>query len=209
VLLIRNGTLDNYIVMSRLKAPQRREQLIDVATKIFAKWGYNATTTAAIAEAAGVTEPILYRHFKSKQELFVAITREVSARTMRTWHKLIDPISDPTEQLRAIAAEFPEHIRRLADAYHVIHGALSSSHDRKVMAVLKEHYTQIEKFFVGIVEQGQKQGRFRADLDPKVPAWQLIHVGIGYAMITLNLSQFEDFSIAAAIEFILRGLRKD
>ena len=61
---------------SRLKAPQRREQLIAVATKQFGKFGYDATTTAAIADAAGVTEPILYRHFGSKQELFIAITRE-------------------------------------------------------------------------------------------------------------------------------------
>ena len=45
--------------MPRLKAPQRREQLIEVATKLFARNGYEATTTAAIALAAGVTEPIL------------------------------------------------------------------------------------------------------------------------------------------------------
>src|SRR5829696_925611 len=71
--------------MPRLKAPQRREQLIEVATKLFARNGYEATTTAAIALAAGVTEPILYRHFKSKQELFVAIVRTVSQQTMNHW----------------------------------------------------------------------------------------------------------------------------
>ena len=69
--------------MARLKAAQRREQLIGVATKLFAKTGYDATTTADIAKAAGVTEPILYRHFESKQELFVAIVRDVSATTMK------------------------------------------------------------------------------------------------------------------------------
>ena len=42
---------------------------MDVATKLFARNGYEATTTAAIAEAAGVTEPILYRHFEGKQDL--------------------------------------------------------------------------------------------------------------------------------------------
>src|SRR5881296_2838113 len=76
--------------MRRLKAPQRREQLIEVATKLFAKWGYEATTTAAIAEAAGVTEPILYRHFDSKQELFVAIVRSVSEQTLRHWAEILD-----------------------------------------------------------------------------------------------------------------------
>src|SRR6187549_1782491 len=99
--------------MGRLKAPQRRQQLIEVATKLFAEYGYDATTTASIAEAAGVTEPILYRHFKSEQ-------------TLRHWHDLIAGTDDPMEQLRRIAREFPEHIHSLADAYHVLHNALTT-----------------------------------------------------------------------------------
>src|SRR5207248_3964206 len=102
--------------MGRLKAPQRREQLIEVATKLFARNGYDATTTAAIALAAGVTEPILYRHFKSKQELFVAIVKAVSDRTMKHWHDLIDGVTDPAEQIRRVAAELPQHMEKLADA---------------------------------------------------------------------------------------------
>jgi AcrR family transcriptional regulator len=193
--------------MSRLKAPQRREQLIEAATKIFAKWGYNAATTAAIADAAGVTEPILYRHFASKQEMFVAITRAMSQQTLRHWQELIGPSTTATEKIRKIAQEFPNHIRENEDAYHVIHGALSTSRDRKVLAVMKEHYSGIEKFFCKIVQDGQREGEFQKSLDPKIPAWQLINMGIGYAMIALNLQQFEHFSVEDSIEFILRGLK--
>ena len=192
--------------MRRLKAPQRREQLIEVATKLFAKWGYEATTTAAIAEAAGVTEPILYRHFDSKQELFVAIVRSVSEQTLAHWREIVGDVDDPGEQIRRIAEEFPEHVRTLADAYHVIHGALSTSRDRKVVGVMKEHYAAIERFFVRVIERGQAAGVFRPQLDPKGPAWQLIMTGIGYAMIALNLQQPEQGLIKNAIESILRGM---
>jgi len=193
--------------MPRLKAPQRREQLIEVATKIFAKWGYNAATTAAIADSAGVTEPILYRHFASKQEMFVAITRAMSQQTLRHWQELIGPATTAVEKIRKIAHEFPNHIRENEDAYHVIHGALSTSRDRKVLAVMKEHYSGIERFFCKIVQDGQRDGEFQKGLDPKIPAWLLINIGIGYAMIALNLQQFEHFSVEDAIEFILRGLK--
>ena len=193
--------------MPRLKAPQRREQLIEVATKLFARNGYEATTTAAIALAAGVTEPILYRHFDSKQELFVAIVRAVSAQTMTHWQELIGGINDPVERIRRIAKEFPQHTKALDDAYHVLHGALSTSRDRKVISVMKEHYAQIEQFFAGMIREGQKSGVFRKDLDPKVPAWQLIMTGIGYAMISLNLSQFDEQLIREAIDSILRGMK--
>jgi AcrR family transcriptional regulator len=193
--------------MSRLKADQRRDQLLTVATKIFARWGYNATTTAAIAEAAGVTEPILYRHFSSKQELFVAITRAMSKQTLKKWHDLIKDADSSTAKIKRIAREFPDHIRQSEDAYHVIHGALATSRDRKVLSVMKEHYKEIEKFFAKIVTDGQSGGEFRRDLDPKVPAWQLINIGIGYAMIALNLQQYDHYSVEEAIEFILRGLK--
>ena len=193
--------------MPRLKAPQRREQLLDVATKLFAKLGYEATTTAAIAEAAGVTEPILYRHFKSKQELFIAIVRAMSAHTLQHWHNLIEGVTNPAERIRRVAAEFPHHISKLADAYHVLHGALSTSRDPKVLKVMREHYAQIEEFFVGVVSEGQKAGIFHDGMDPRVPAWQLINIGIGYAMVSLNLSKFDESLIQQAIEFILRGLK--
>src|SRR3954471_4810564 len=99
--------------MPRLKAPQRRDQLIEVATKLFADWGYEATTTALIAKTAGVTEPILYRHFKSKQELFVAIVRSVSERTIASWRELSERASNPAERIRLVAQSIPRHVREL------------------------------------------------------------------------------------------------
>src|SRR5438067_2272222 len=191
----------------RLKAPQRREQLIGVATKLFAKHGYEATTTAAIADAAGVTEPILYRHFKSKQELFVAIVKAVSNQTMQHWQEIIAGVNDPADQIRRIAAEMPDHMMNHADAYHVLHGALATSRDRKVIAVMKEHYVQIDRFFSRVVSEGQKTGAFRKNISPRTAAWQLIMTGIGFGMIALNLTQMDRSMIDDAIEAILRGLR--
>ena len=191
--------------MPRLKAPQRREQLIAVATKLFARHGYDATTTASIAEAAGVTEPILYRHFKSKQDLFVAIVRATSEQTLREWEERIASITDPVKRIKAVAQAVPEHIRRLSDAYHVLHGALSTSQDKKVHAVLREHYAQIVDFFRKVVLEGQKAGVFRTDLDARSAAWQMILTGIGYAMITLNLGEVERPVVDQVIESTVRG----
>ena len=59
--------------MTRLPAAERREQLLDTAVTLFAKRGYAGATTAELAKAAGVTEPIIYRHFASKKDLFIAV----------------------------------------------------------------------------------------------------------------------------------------
>lgn len=193
--------------MARLKAAQRREQLIEVATRLFARTGYEATTTAAIAEAAGVTEPILYRHFKSKQELFVAIVREVSRHTLEQWEALIANVTDPAERLRIISTNMPEHMKRLADYYHVLHGALATSRDKRVMAVMREHYDQIQVFFNRIVTEGQKSGVFRKELRPEAAAWQFIFSGIGYGMISLNIGPADKDLVREVIESMVRGIK--
>jgi AcrR family transcriptional regulator len=54
---------------TRLKAPQRRELLEHAAARLFAERGYEKTTVEQICAAAGVSKPMLYRHFESKREL--------------------------------------------------------------------------------------------------------------------------------------------
>jgi len=53
--------------MRRLPAVERRQQLYAVALSLFAERGYRATTMDDIAEAAGVTKPLVYQHFASKR----------------------------------------------------------------------------------------------------------------------------------------------
>lgn len=54
----------------RLPAAQRRSQLLEVAIQRFAASGFHATSMDDIADAAGVTKPVLYQHFHSKRQLY-------------------------------------------------------------------------------------------------------------------------------------------
>ena len=91
----------------------------------------------------------------------------------------------------------------------MIHGALSTSRDKQVLKVMHEHYVQIEDFFAAVFARGQKAGLIRKDMDPRLPAWQLIYIGIGFAMISLNLpSLYEALPLAEGVEMIVRGLAK-
>lgn len=55
-----------------MRPEERQEQLLDVAEQVFAELGYSATTMAEVAERAGVTKPVLYHHFASKEGLAAA-----------------------------------------------------------------------------------------------------------------------------------------
>lgn len=58
---------------ARMAACDRRQQIIEVAVRLFSKKGFQGTTTKEIAQAAGVNEAIIFRHFVTKSELYAAI----------------------------------------------------------------------------------------------------------------------------------------
>jgi AcrR family transcriptional regulator len=60
--------------------PRRNEQLLDVATEIFVRLGYNATTLDRIAAEAGVAKRTIYARYADKQVLFYAVMRRLSER---------------------------------------------------------------------------------------------------------------------------------
>jgi AcrR family transcriptional regulator len=63
-----------------MPAHLRRRQLLDTATRVFAETGFHQTTMHHIAEAAGVTKPVLYQHFASKRDLYLAVLEDVGDR---------------------------------------------------------------------------------------------------------------------------------
>ena len=70
--------------VARLPANARREQLLEVALVTFAGAGYHETSMNDVADAAGVTKPVLYQHFESKRELYQALLDDVGARLVAT-----------------------------------------------------------------------------------------------------------------------------
>jgi len=67
-----------------MPADQRRQQLFEVARERFAHQGFHATSMDEIAEAAGVTKPVLYQHFPSKRALYVEILEETGRQLLST-----------------------------------------------------------------------------------------------------------------------------
>lgn len=65
---------------TRMRRAQRRAQLLDTATRQFTAEGYHRTSMESIATHAGVTKPVLYQHFSSKEELYTEVVRAVGSR---------------------------------------------------------------------------------------------------------------------------------
>ncbi|MCG3180207.1 MAG: Nucleoid occlusion factor SlmA [Phycisphaerae bacterium] len=201
----------------RMKAEDRRQQIMEVAQRLFARLGYNQTTTAAIAKAAGVTEPILYRHFRSKRDLFLTLLESLTNEVIAQMQALVQAQGDdPLAQLRAICVTYPQLTAQFAEPFAMINRALASlggSAKGKrglpdVRPLLARHYEAYETLALDIIRRGQKSGSFRGDLDPQLAAWFLIQVAIGHTMArNLDPAVFKKkFFVNQSLEAIIHGL---
>jgi AcrR family transcriptional regulator len=85
----------------RLPTEQRRALIVEAAGRLFGEHGYDATRLDAIAAAAGVTKPILYRHFDDKQSLYLALL-ERHRDDLGSFAAAIPAYGTPAERARAV-----------------------------------------------------------------------------------------------------------
>jgi AcrR family transcriptional regulator len=77
----------------------RREEILDVATKLFAEHGYADAETQALADGVGVGKGTIYRHFPSKRELFLAAVDRVMQRLHERLQAAIAEVEDPIDRV--------------------------------------------------------------------------------------------------------------
>ena len=86
----------------RSSSDERRDQVIEAAVKEFAAHGFHATSTAAIAKRAGISQPYIYALFPNKRELFLAVDRYVVDRIRRAFLDAARGKATPEERLEAM-----------------------------------------------------------------------------------------------------------
>ncbi len=96
----------------RMPAAERREQLLAVALDVFAGEGYHQTSMNQIAEAAGITKPVLYQHFVSKRELYLALIEEAGERLL---HIITAPSITETNGRRRVELGFLAYFQWVYD----------------------------------------------------------------------------------------------
>jgi len=95
-----------------MPAAERREQLLAVALDVFAGEGYHQTSMNQIAEAAGITKPVLYQHFASKRELYLALIEEAGGRLL---HIITAPSITETNGRRRVELGFLAYFQWVYD----------------------------------------------------------------------------------------------
>jgi AcrR family transcriptional regulator len=104
----------------RLRAAERRAQLLGVARRLFARDGYRGASMESIAEAAGVTKPVLYQHFSSKRALYSALLANDLGRLTADLEAAFSQAEDNAERLRRGFGAYLDFVDRHEDAFRLL-----------------------------------------------------------------------------------------
>ena len=181
-------TPENHGRQSRRSA-RTRERILDAATFVFARRGFHGTRVADIADHAGIAYGLVYHHFRNKEEILAAIYAD-------QWGIYVRYL----EELRSTPLSFTEKMAKLVHFWVTIY-----RQEPHLMTVMMNEITRSYEFLEshdigtvlvafdsiqGIVEEGQKTGVVREDLDPQLATYMILGVAemilTGYVLGTLQ-----------------------
>jgi len=164
---------------TRLPAEERRASLLSAACGLFASRGYHGTTTADLARAAGVTEPVLYRHFPSKRALYLACMDWSWEEVKELWTERLAAEPKPGLWLSAIGRAFVEsEAERPRSSPLWVQGLSESSVDSEIAAYMRAHMHEVHEYVADVIRRAQKAGGVPPDRDPDAEAWIFIALGL-------------------------------
>jgi TetR/AcrR family transcriptional regulator len=164
---------------TRLPAEERKAAVLDCACGIFSTGSYRGTTTAEIARQAGVTEPVLYRHFASKRDLYLAVLEESWSRLRAMWQQEVDGEPDPRFWVAAMGrAYFATEDPKLLCAELWMQALTEASDDAEIRRFLRKQMREVHDFVSDVVRRSQEAGGILPDRDPSAEAWIFISIGL-------------------------------
>ena len=166
--------------MTRLSGPERKAAVVETACRVFAKSSYHGSTTAQIARETGVTEPVLYRHFASKRELYIACLASVWQQVRALWEKAVEREPDPANWLKAIGKAYLEARASarivLVDLW--IQPLSDAADDPDIGRALREQVREVHEFVAALIRRAQDNGGVMPDRDADAEAWIFISLGL-------------------------------
>jgi AcrR family transcriptional regulator len=189
----------------RLPAAERRAAIVDAALRVFGERSYGRSTTAEIARAAGVSEPILYRHFSSKRDLYIACLETMSAHLRERVEAIVAAEPDPREWPVAIPQAIDElRAREIYPSQMWIQALGEAGEDPVLADYLRQHVHELHGFVSELTRRAQEAGGVAADRDPDAEAW----IGIGLGLLRSVQARLGGVLTTADFEAIMQSRRQ-
>ena len=186
----------------------RRRRILDAAVRVFARRGYHGSRVGDIAAEAGVAHGLLYHYFSSKDEVLETVFRENFGQLLERFRAVEAAAEPAAEKLEGIAKILLRTWRNDPDLVTVMVRDVARSPQLQAQVdEVRQAFAIVQR----VIEEGQRDGIFRPDLDAQLASW-IVYGGLEEVLTGWVLGQLpdgdEDVARAerTAIDLMLRGL---
>lgn len=119
-----------------------KELILVVAGELFMDKGYQATSTREIAEKAGITQPNLYHHFRTKEDIYIAVLENLSLEVKEALEKLVSEDSHSLEQTLQVILDYlrEKHPVNFFIMSHDMAHEISAENNQRLYKIWMESY---------------------------------------------------------------------
>ena len=197
----------------RMTGEERKKQIIEVAMKIFSEKGFQGTKTKDIAKAAGISEAMIFKHFKNKDDIYNSIIRAINS-NMKEHSKEMSHIQSQVSNFPTVLKELILHAidHNEKDPTLIRLMLYSSLEEHKlVLNFVKNHLFGVMEILTKTIEKGIKMGEYR-EVNPKLAIEIFQHLIGGYCVSQFVLGKNKPSNknevVETIVDIFLNGLKK-
>lgn len=154
----------------------RREEILQIARTLFAEKGFEAASIREIGDAAGILSGSLYYHFATKEDMLDELVRPFVLPLLKRYEAIAHSDADAPERLRQMIDFGLQNLMKDADLLKIV------TNDRKFFvksprfSYVEDAWQDIFKIWYGVLQDGVRQGQFRADLNLHIALRMIIEL---------------------------------
>jgi AcrR family transcriptional regulator len=188
----------------------RKETILEAATVLFARKGFSATPTSAIAREAGVAEGLVFHYFKTKKGVLLCILKDVTERYLSGCRARFENCRTGLDAVKALIGFHFEFGAENTDALLVLIRDIPGSFCQNLALTNQNSLNGMYKvlcIWEKCIERGRRDGSLRHDLSPREAAFVIQGMLIGVSRLRLLTSLEASCLSTQATDFCIRALR--
>jgi AcrR family transcriptional regulator len=190
------------------RSKETRNHILEAATQLFSKTGYDATGVADICQTAGVSKGAFYHHFPTKQAVFMELLNTYLNGIENGFNSMRQEVQDVPQAILQMAS-LVGSLFQTADIHLPIFLEFwtQANHDPLIWEAAIAPYRRYQSYFAEMIQEGIDEGSLQP-MDAQLAARVLVSLAVGMLMQSFFDPQIADWQIEArqSMELLMKGI---
>lgn len=166
---------------ARKSAKERKTQIADTVLRLADELGPDRLTTQAVADAVGVTQPAIFRHFPTKADLWLAVAGLIAVRLRAGWSQALQSADDPVQRIEALILGQLRQIEAMPAIPSILFSRELQAENEPLRQTIQDLMGTLVAMLIDEIKTAQANQRIHGGLAPQDGALLLVALVQGLA----------------------------